>query len=321
MRVIAPINAREPVAELVTFSLLEPGHARLALGAMLGDQSFPFREENEVRIGLNFLKCNYLRRKCIHIDPPRKQDCGNRLSAQIATFLSNFFWDEALKENMCAANRFSLQSFLISFLHGSNVRFGLKEISGGRGLELMARRAIFGRSCGVGSRRSQIVRPGSDCPAAHGNQTQKINKMPRLLAPAPELPDAPAEKTMSRIALWLANTLNCVADGLLATNCCGEVLFMNSRAEQLTGWRIEDAMRESSSRVFNVVKPKCGTRLESPLREAYVEEEVRRGNNCHLVAAAGERIPIEFSAAPIRTEEGEVVGAVVVFRERKRGAS
>jgi len=55
--------------------------------------------------------------------------------------------------------------------------------------------------------------------------------------------------------------------------------------------------------------------LESPLREAYIEEEVCRAN-CDLVAAAGEQIPIEFSASPIRTEEGEVVGAVVLFRER-----
>src|SRR5262249_41651101 len=124
------------------------------------------------------------------------------------------------------------------------------------------------------------------------------------------------EKTLSKIALWLANTLNCVADGLLATNCCGEVLFMNSRAEELTGWSFEDARRQSSSRVFQIIKSKCGTRLESPLREAYIEEEVCRADNCVLVAAAGDRIPIEFSASPIRTEEGEVVGAVVLFRER-----
>jgi hypothetical protein len=56
--------------------------------------------------------------------------------------------------------------------------------------------------------------------------------------------------------------------------------------------------------------------VDSPLREAYVEEEVMRGKDCCLVAAAGEKIPIEFSASPIRTEDGEVVGAVVIFRER-----
>ncbi len=138
----------------------------------------------------------------------------------------------------------------------------------------------------------------------------------RLLPVSHVVDRAPSDKTLSKIALWLANTLNCVADGLLATNCSGEVLFMNSRAEQLTGWPVEKALRQSSSRVFQVVKPACGTRLESPLREAYVEEQVLRGSNCCLIPAAGERIPIEFSASPIRTEEGEVVGAVVLFREK-----
>jgi len=124
------------------------------------------------------------------------------------------------------------------------------------------------------------------------------------------------EGTVSRIALWLANTLNCVADGLLATNSCGEVLFMNSRAEQLTGWRVEEALRQSSSRVFHIVNSSSGSRVDSPLREAYIEEQVLRSKDCCLVAAAGERIPIDLSASPIRTEEGEVVGAVVLFRER-----
>jgi hypothetical protein len=124
------------------------------------------------------------------------------------------------------------------------------------------------------------------------------------------------EGTVSQIALWLANTLNCVADGLLATNSCGEVLFMNSRAEQITGCPVEEALRQSSSRIFHVIDPVCGTRLDSPLRDAYVEEQVFRSNECLLVAAAGERIPIDFSASPIRTGEGEVVGAVVLFRER-----
>jgi PAS domain S-box-containing protein len=141
------------------------------------------------------------------------------------------------------------------------------------------------------------------------------NRLVSLPSTATE--SAPGHQTLSKIALWLANTLNCVADGLLATNSCGEVLFMNARAEQLTGWSVERAIRQSSSRVFHLVKPVCGSRIDSPLREAYVEEQVLRADNCCLVAAAGERIPIEYSASPIRTEDGEVVGAVVIFRERE----
>jgi hypothetical protein len=54
------------------------------------------------------------------------------------------------------------------------------------------------------------------------------------------------------------------------------------------------------------------------LREAYVEEEVYRCADCFLAAADGDRTRIQYTAAPIRTEEGEVVGAVVVFREKEQ---
>jgi PAS domain S-box-containing protein len=91
---------------------------------------------------------------------------------------------------------------------------------------------------------------------------------------------------------------------------------MNPRAEQLTGWSIEQALRRSSSDVFFVMDD-GGSRLDSPLREAYIEEQVFRSSNCVLAVAGGDRTRIQYTAAPIRTEDGEVVGAVVVFRERE----
>ena len=122
---------------------------------------------------------------------------------------------------------------------------------------------------------------------------------------------------ISRIASWMTNTLNCVPDALLATNCRGDVLFMNPRAEQLTGWSVEQALRRCSSDVFHLMD-EAGKRLESPLREAYIEEQVFRSTDCMLAGADGDRMKIQYTAAPIRTETGEVVGAVVVFREREQ---
>ena len=117
----------------------------------------------------------------------------------------------------------------------------------------------------------------------------------------------------------MTNTLNCVPDALLATNACGDVLFMNPRAEELTGWRMEQALRRCSSDVFHLLD-ESGGRLQSPLREAYVEEQEYRAAGCLLAGADGDRTRIQYTAAPIRTESGEVVGAVVVFREESERA-
>ena len=122
--------------------------------------------------------------------------------------------------------------------------------------------------------------------------------------------------TVSRIALWMTNTLHAVPDGLLVTNSCGDVLFMNSRAEELTGWSLDQAVQRCSSEIFRLLHCDSGDCVASPLREAYVEEEVFRSTECLLTGAQGTATPIEYAAAPIRSEEGEVVGALVVFRER-----
>jgi hypothetical protein len=52
------------------------------------------------------------------------------------------------------------------------------------------------------------------------------------------------------------------------------------------------------------------------LREAFVEEQVFRSAECLLAPVNGDKKPIEYAAAPIHSERGEVVGALVVFREQ-----
>lgn len=137
----------------------------------------------------------------------------------------------------------------------------------------------------------------------------------RSIDPRP-LNNTDLSSTISRIALWMTNTLHAVLDGLLVTNSCGEVLFMNSRAEELTGWNLDTAVQRSSSEVFRLLDPSSGDLVDSPLREAYVEEEVFRSNGCVLSSPQGTATPIEYAAAPVRAEDGEVVGALVVFREK-----
>ena len=112
--------------------------------------------------------------------------------------------------------------------------------------------------------------------------------MGRFRAPAANHQSKLADN-VSRIATWMTNTLNCVPDALLATNACGDVLFMNPRAEELTGWRMEQALRRCSSDVFNLLD-ESGSRVESPLREAYVEEQEYRAAGCLLAGADGDRM-------------------------------
>jgi PAS domain S-box-containing protein len=131
-----------------------------------------------------------------------------------------------------------------------------------------------------------------------------------------------AQPALQEIASWMTNTLTSVGDGLLATNCSGQVLFMNSRAEQITGCPLERALNQYSSEIFQLIDEELGLPSPSPLCEAFIEEEIVRSDRPSLlVTAKGEEMKIEYTAAPIRNESGKVVGAVVVFREAGNTAS
>jgi len=120
----------------------------------------------------------------------------------------------------------------------------------------------------------------------------------------------------------LKTTLISVGDGVISTDSKGRVVFMNKAAEELTGWKQEDAIDQSFKNVFNAVSEQTGERSDN-----IVEKVIRSGNKLELanhtilISKDGTARSIEDTAAPIIQENGEIVGVVLVFKdcsERKK---
>ena len=111
-------------------------------------------------------------------------------------------------------------------------------------------------------------------------------------------------------------TLLGLGDGVIVVDESGAVSMMNPIAEELTGWALSEAMGSPVSRVFNIVNEETRQPVENPLA-AVLETGTIQGlaNHTVLIAADGTERPIDDSAAPIRTIEGALVGAVLVFRD------
>ena len=111
-------------------------------------------------------------------------------------------------------------------------------------------------------------------------------------------------------------TLRSLGDALITTDATGAVEFMNTVAETLTGWKLEEAVGEPLGKVFNVIDELTRTPAVSPvgrvLREGVV---LGLANPTALVDRVGHEVPIENSAAPIKDDAGEVVGVALVFRD------
>ncbi|HVN97100.1 MAG TPA: PAS domain S-box protein [Syntrophorhabdaceae bacterium] len=125
------------------------------------------------------------------------------------------------------------------------------------------------------------------------------------------------EKTLLRESeqRW-ATTLASIGDAVIATDESGRITFMNTIAEELTGWKITDAWMKPIPEVFHIVNEKTRQEVENP-----VEKVLREGmivglaNHTILIKKDGTEVPIDDSAAPIRDEGGKTMGVVLVFRD------
>lgn len=143
----------------------------------------------------------------------------------------------------------------------------------------------------------------------------------------PGFPDAPPVTPQSEVAgvtagdwalgsAWWRVTLDSIGDAVITTDASGRVTFLNSVAVALTGWEAADAIGQLVETVFHIVREEDRRPAESPsvraLRDGVV---VGLANHTLLISRDGTERPIEDSAAPIRSGQGELGGVVLVFRD------
>ncbi len=124
------------------------------------------------------------------------------------------------------------------------------------------------------------------------------------------------EKKLKESEEWLSITLRSIGDAVIATDANICVKFMNPVAEKLTGWKQEYAIGLPLGDVFNIVNEETGTQVEDPATRV-IQKGVVVGlaNHTVLIAKDGTKRPIADSGAPIKDDEGNVIGVVLVFRD------
>jgi PAS domain S-box-containing protein len=115
---------------------------------------------------------------------------------------------------------------------------------------------------------------------------------------------------------WLNTTLRSIGDAVIACNPEGKVVFMNTVAEQLTGWHEKEADGRLLTEIFHIINQRTRATVENPV------EAVRRSgkivglaNHTILVSKNQQEFHIDDSAAPILDKEARMAGIVLVFRD------
>jgi len=112
-------------------------------------------------------------------------------------------------------------------------------------------------------------------------------------------------------------TLYSIGDAVITTDFNGNVKHMNPVAEELTGWKESQAKGKFLEDVFKIINEDSHEGVENPvnkvLREGLV---IGLANHTLLISKDGKEIPIADSGAPIKDDNGNILGVVLVFRDQ-----
>ncbi len=113
----------------------------------------------------------------------------------------------------------------------------------------------------------------------------------------------------------LAVTLNSIGDAVITTDALARVTSMNPIAEQLTGWTQDEASGRTVDEIFHIINKNNRLQATIPVMDAIAHGTVQGlANHTVLIARDGAECDIADSCAPILNRNGEIIGAVLVFR-------
>jgi PAS domain S-box-containing protein len=122
--------------------------------------------------------------------------------------------------------------------------------------------------------------------------------------------------SLSHTRAWLATTLRSIGDGVIATDGKGRVTLLNAAAERITGYTEAEARGRPLSSVFPIFSEKTGRAYASPADSVIMHGSViGLADDTVLRTRIGAHVPVADSAAPIRDEDGKLIGVVIVFRD------
>jgi diguanylate cyclase (GGDEF)-like protein/PAS domain S-box-containing protein len=114
-------------------------------------------------------------------------------------------------------------------------------------------------------------------------------------------------------------TLQSIGDGVITTDAEGCVDYINPVAQDLTGWDMRGARRKPVTDIMTIINEHTRATVDNPVMRCLKDGRVTTlAENSILINKAGDEIPIQDSAAPIRDRIGNIIGSVMVFHDTSK---
>jgi len=162
-----------------------------------------------------------------------------------------------------------------------------------------------------------MIKDGSYKIALMSARIISINNEPHILSITRDITDRKiAERAVLEERERLHVTLRSIGDGVITTDIDGNIMIMNKIAEKLTGWKQTEAIGQSITTVFNIINESTREPHVNPVDKVISRGEIiELENHTVLIAKDGTERVIADSAAPIKDNDSNTIGVVLVFRD------
>ena len=128
-----------------------------------------------------------------------------------------------------------------------------------------------------------------------------------------------AAEAVSRENALATITLDSIGEGVVRTDLCGNVTYLNGFAERMSGWFREEALGRPVADVLRLVDSVSGVVLPNVVVIVTQGDKsamaTTKCTNCTLIRRDGLEFGIENRVAIIHDQDGDTIGAVISFRD------
>ncbi len=115
---------------------------------------------------------------------------------------------------------------------------------------------------------------------------------------------------------FLSMVLRGMGDGVVVTDMHLQIKYLNGAAEKLSGWSLKEALNRPITEVVYLIDELTQQPIIHPAVIAMESNQCVYVNHHTLLVTKNQtQIPIADSAAPLRDQQGTMVGVVLVFRD------
>ena len=115
---------------------------------------------------------------------------------------------------------------------------------------------------------------------------------------------------------WYATTLKSIGDAAIAVDNRNSLVFINTAAETLTGWQETEALGKNLSEVFHLLHQETLEQITDLVKTNQAGGAISLPDDTVLVTKSGKLLAIAGSAALIRNNQENIVGAILMFRTK-----